>query len=159
MRYESYLISYLISDIFRARWSLDAFSHFYNRVCPSVGPSVGLSVRPSVGDAFFKNNQNQCFFNNWNPGKAKKTQIISLDASLHLYKRVSLSVGQSVCQSDNRLSARQNLSFLWCWDPDWPMGWCWQHFCTEEYAKRARIWGVTLYWIVVKTMSYGEFHF
>ena len=27
---------------------LDAFSHLYKRVCPSVRPSVGRSVRPSV---------------------------------------------------------------------------------------------------------------
>jgi len=28
---------------------LDAFSHLYKRVCPSVRPSVHRSVRPSVG--------------------------------------------------------------------------------------------------------------
>ena len=28
---------------------LDAFSHLYKRVCPSVGRSVRPSVRPSVG--------------------------------------------------------------------------------------------------------------
>ena len=34
---------------------LDASSHLYKRVCPSVGPSVDLSVRPSVCHAFVKN--------------------------------------------------------------------------------------------------------
>ncbi len=34
---------------------LDASSHLYMRVCPSVGPSVGRSVGRSVGDAFVKN--------------------------------------------------------------------------------------------------------
>ena len=34
---------------------LDASSHLYNWVCPSVGPSVRRSVGPSVGDAFVKN--------------------------------------------------------------------------------------------------------
>ena len=40
---------------------LDASSHLYNRACPSDGPSVGRSVRPSVGDAFVKNKGNHCF--------------------------------------------------------------------------------------------------
>ena len=33
---------------------LDASSHLYKRVCPSVGRSVRRSVRPSVRDAFVK---------------------------------------------------------------------------------------------------------
>ena len=33
---------------------LDASSHLYKRVCPSVRRSVGQSVRPSVRDAFVK---------------------------------------------------------------------------------------------------------
>ena len=43
---------------------LDASTHLYKRVCPSVGPSVGWLVAPSVGNAFVptpkmsKNGQN-----------------------------------------------------------------------------------------------------
>merc|ERR1711951_309795 len=44
---------------------LDASSHLYKRVCPSVGPSVRPSVRRSVrwlvGDAFVKNKENHYF--------------------------------------------------------------------------------------------------
>ena len=37
---------------------LDASSHLYKRVCPSVGPSVRRSVRPSVGNQLFSNSEN-----------------------------------------------------------------------------------------------------
>ena len=33
---------------------LDASTHLYKRLCPSVGPSVRPSVGPSVGHAFLK---------------------------------------------------------------------------------------------------------
>ncbi len=37
---------------------LDASSHLYKRACTSVRPSVGRSVRRSVGHAFVKNKEN-----------------------------------------------------------------------------------------------------
>ena len=74
------------------RWSMGGFS-----MCPRM--SIFRSVRPSVGDAFFKNNKNQCFSTIETQGRPWKGQSISLDASPHLYKRVSLLVGRSVCQS------------------------------------------------------------
>ena len=46
---------------FLAKSFLNASSHLYNRVCPSIRLSVGLSVRLSVGDAFVKNKENQWF--------------------------------------------------------------------------------------------------
>ena len=40
---------------------LDAFSHLYKRVCPSVGPSVRRSVRRSVGHTRVEIPQKCCF--------------------------------------------------------------------------------------------------
>ena len=37
-----------------SKWFLDASSHLYKRVCPSVGPTVRPLVRPSVHTAFVK---------------------------------------------------------------------------------------------------------
>ena len=50
-------------DASLALWALflDASSHLYMRVCPSVGPSVRPSVGPLVGHAFVKNKGNQHF--------------------------------------------------------------------------------------------------
>ena len=42
-------------------WLLDASSHLYNRVCPSVGRSVGPSVGRSVrGSRFCQKRENWC---------------------------------------------------------------------------------------------------
>ena len=64
---------------------LDASSHLYKRVCPSIGLSVGPSVSWSVCRPLFKYNV--------------IPHIIFLDASSHLYKRVCPSVGLSVHRS------------------------------------------------------------
>ena len=71
----------------------------YSSVRPSVHPSLCPSAHPNVGDAFFKNNKNQCFSTIETQGRPWKGQSISLDASPHVYKMVSLSVGRSACQS------------------------------------------------------------
>ena len=54
------LSTFLISNVLwirlRARWFLDASTHLYKRVCPSVDPSV----RPSV-TCYFQMRENVCF--------------------------------------------------------------------------------------------------
>ena len=49
-------------DVGKITQFLDASSHLYKRVCPSVRRSVRPSVRPSVGHAFVKNKGNQHFW-------------------------------------------------------------------------------------------------
>ena len=60
---------------------LDAFSHLYKRVCPSVGrsvrPSVGRSVRPSVGrsvTSYFKNLKMKVFLRVFHQGSLQTSQ-------------------------------------------------------------------------------------
>ena len=45
--------AYRVSLKIQLFYFLDASTHLYKRVCPSVSPSVHLSVRPSVCNAFF----------------------------------------------------------------------------------------------------------
>ena len=49
----------------RQKSKIDASSHLYKRVCPSVGRSVRPSVRPSVRLAFFLNRRNRQIWKIW----------------------------------------------------------------------------------------------
>ena len=90
---------------------LDASSHLYKRVCPSVGPSVRPSVGPSV---------------RWSVPLSSKTREINnfeqniviggilghLDASSQLYRTVyrsiSLSVHWSVCDTSSNINLNKS---------------------------------------------------
>ena len=77
---------------------LDASTHLYMRVCPSVRPLVRPSVHPSIHPSVIsllksiKNDDNQ-----WNLMEIKeKNKQKFLDASSHLYKRLCWSIRRSV---------------------------------------------------------------
>ena len=63
---------------------LDASSHLYKRVCPSVGPSVRWSVGLSVRHAFVKNKGNENFWANKCQGR---------------FTRLTRCISPSVCQT------------------------------------------------------------
>ena len=78
---------------------LDASSHLYKRVCPSVRWSISHSVRPSVPRFFFVHFIDSGYlwvtlgdFENASIGRLSAL----LDASSHLYKRVCPSICWSV---------------------------------------------------------------
>ena len=81
---------------------LDASLHLYKRVCPSVGPSVRLSV----GHAFVKNKGNQYF--RANQCQRRFTRLARcIIASLYDSPLIHQSVSPSVCQSIGCLSHRE----------------------------------------------------
>ena len=87
---------------------LDASSHLYNRVCPSVRPSVRQLVRRSVtllSKTREINILEQIVARGGIPG--------SLDASSHLYKTVYPCIGQSVHRSVCQASVNINLNKSW----------------------------------------------
>ena len=71
---------------------LDASSHLYKRVCPSVGPSVRRSVGRSVRNQLFSKSKNEGFSSCISSGKP--TNITNIE--LHLYRKVCLLVRPSV---------------------------------------------------------------
>ena len=78
---------------------LDASSHLYTRVCPSVGPSV----RPH-----FRQNQGKSTFEQIN---VRAGILGSLDASLHLYKTFYQSIVWSVYQYFHHANINKNQRF------------------------------------------------
>ena len=80
---------------------LEAASHLYNRVCPSVRRSVRWPVRPSVGPStghpFVKNKGNQYFWaNSW---QRKYTRLNRCIMSIFIRRSILASVCQSINQS------------------------------------------------------------
>ena len=88
---------------------LDASSHLYKRVCPSVGRSVGPSVRPSVGNAFFLRLQKWRFFFMY---VIREAQEHYRNVELHLYRKVCLLVRPSV-HVKSRKKGRKDASISW----------------------------------------------
>ena len=68
---------------------LDASTHLYKRVCPSVGRSVG----PLVGDAFFSIAKMKIFLHvchQGGPGTSQKCRITSLQEGMSVGPSVNL---------------------------------------------------------------------
>ena len=86
---------------------LDASSHLYNRVCPSVGPWVRGSVGPMVRYPFPKIT---CI----HLKSPTNNSLSFLDASSHLYNRVCPSVGPWVRGSVGPWVRRSVTRFFRC---------------------------------------------